>query len=142
NIAFSTTGATKLLDFGLATLIRPSMGGDRHPFGVRNAGAPFVGTPAYLPPEAYRGAPPGPAFDLWSLSVTMMEAITGVSPYSADSRPLAIPRIAELDVNDACGRICSLPALRAFFERALARQPELRFQTSLEIQFALEALSH
>jgi len=141
NIAFSATGAAKLLDFGLATLVSSSTGVDDEPFGrVGTIRERFVGTPAYVPPETYRGAPLSPAVDLWALSVIIVEAVSGVNPFSAThrgprSRPAAI-------LPDVCSQsLRSVPSLRAFVERALAREPALRFQTSPEFHAALEAVA-
>jgi hypothetical protein len=60
----------KILDFGLA---RSLTLGD----GLTRTGM-VVGTPAYLSPEQVRGEPPTPKSDLYSLAVTLWEALTGV----------------------------------------------------------------
>lgn len=135
NIAFTAAGAPKLLDFGLATLSTPSAGADLQLITGQRVNKLCAGTPAYLPPEAYRSAPPTPAFDLWALSVIMLEAITGVNPFVSNHR------VVDINPTDVCSprRGCP-PALVAFFERALAERPELRFETSRDVQSALEAL--
>ena len=96
NIAFTAAGAPKLLDFGLVAV-----------------GDSLAGTPAYLPPEAFRDAAPGPAFDLWALALTLREAAG----------------------NEAGS------ALTAFFERALALDRADRYQSAAEMRSALESLS-
>ncbi|MPZ17572.1 MAG: protein kinase [Luteitalea sp.] len=142
NIGFAATGAPKLLDFGLATLIPPSTDVDRQrgasaPIAAR---APFAGTPAYLPPEAYEGAPPTTAFDLWALSVVMLEAMTGVNPFATADRVRLSHRGRNSHSADLSAYLSDLPpALGPFFERALARRPESRFHTSSEMHSALEA---
>ena len=40
-----------------------------------------IGTIAYLAPEALRYAPPSTTFDLWSLAVTLYEALAGTHPF-------------------------------------------------------------
>jgi len=122
NIAFTATGAPKLLDFGLATLIEPAVNVPRAPHG------PLAGTPAYLPPEAYRGALPDRAFDLWALAIVLWQAMTGHD---------ALPSRDHAAVISAAepGR---RPAM--FFDRALAADPTHRFQTALDMHAALEAL--
>lgn len=129
NIGFTATGAPKLLDFGLAALIGSSLS------------ITLAGTPAYLPPEAYEGTPPNPAFDLWALSIAMLEAMTGRNPVATTDHARAISRRVQRDLNAVSLRSPgALLLLSSFFARALAVQPELRFQTSLEAQSALEAL--
>jgi hypothetical protein len=118
NVAFTATGAAKLLDFGLATLVAPSVSVDGSPErGVETERGRWVGTPAYVPPETYRGAPPSPRVDLWALAVVMLEAAS------------------------AAKRLDSFPALRAFLERALAPAPERRFQSGSEFLSGLEAVA-
>jgi serine/threonine protein kinase len=135
NIALTATGAPKLLDFGLATFIDTSASGTDSPLG---RGASFLGTPAYLPPEAFQGAPPDPAFDLWALSVVLVEAITGKKPFDRGGRGRM--RQLALAVDPAGVRPSPPRSLSAFFARSLALRPESRFQTSFEMQSALEAL--
>jgi serine/threonine protein kinase len=143
NIAFNAAGAPKLLDFGLATLVSPSTNVDDEPFGrVGMIPERFVGTPAYVPPEAYRGAPSSPAVDLWALSVIMLEAVTGVNPFSTMHREARLRGAAAIDIPDIAWRsLDCVPSLRAFLERALAPWPALRFQTSPEFQAALESVA-
>ncbi|PYR58146.1 MAG: hypothetical protein DMF85_11570 [Acidobacteria bacterium] len=135
NIALASSGAPKLLDFGLATVI-----------GAASRGAVLrghpAGTPAYLAPEARAGATPGPGFDLWALSVVLLEAAIGWNPFAA-ARPARLLRRA-LYVDLAT---ISAPApaaatvLTAFFARALAPRPDDRFQTAHDLRAALEPLA-
>jgi serine/threonine protein kinase len=137
NIAFTATGAPKLLDFGLATLIEPRMKDVVQPERLAHHGA-IAGTPAYFPPEARLGATPDPAFDLWALSLVMLEAIAGRRPSLTDDRGHAIHRAVAVSV---AGARQDAGALTPFFERALAFEPRSRFATALEMQSALDTLS-
>ena len=140
NIAFTATGTPKLLDFGLATLIGSSMDMNLSEVSGGHSRLP-AGTRAYLPPEAYQGAQPDPAFDLWALSVVMLEAITGRNPFATATHLHAIGKAADIDLAVVSALPPGTPPLLiAFFERALALRPELRFQTSLDMQCALDAL--
>jgi len=75
NIGFAAGGTPKLLDFGLTTLIRAA---DSHDPAL------LAGTPQYLPPEAWDGAPATAAFDLWALSVVLFETLAGANPFAAE----------------------------------------------------------
>ncbi len=77
------------------------------------AGDSLAGTPAYLPPEAFRDASPGPSFDLWALAMTLHEALGHEPDFT----------------------------LSAFFVRALAPDPLLRFQSAGDMRTALQSLS-
>ncbi|WP_199249507.1 serine/threonine-protein kinase [[Phormidium] sp. ETS-05] len=63
-------GQLVLIDFGIAKLFAGSAWLET---------ATIVGTPEYMPPEQYRGKPL-PASDLYSLGVTCIHLITGISP--------------------------------------------------------------
>jgi hypothetical protein len=90
-----------LLDFGLAMLADD------------DASVVIAGTARYLPPEAFGGAIPSPAFDLWALATVLREITAG-------------DRATALD---------------AFFAQALAPDVNERFQTALAFEAALTALA-
>ena len=72
NIVFPSDGRVRIVDFGLARLAG----------GAPNAAS---GTPAYMAPERWRGAPPTGAIDIWALGVTLHELITGGRPIPDDA---------------------------------------------------------
>jgi WD40 repeat protein/serine/threonine protein kinase len=102
-------------------------------------GAP-IGTPAYMAPEQWNSAVSvGPSADLFALAVVAFEALTGCRPFEGMSRADFI----ELHVH---GKVPPLgnsfpPALDEMFQRALARRPEDRFRTALELAGALRTAS-
>lgn len=78
NILLAPTGLpsppfrAKLADFGIAHLV----GSDR----LTTVGT-VIGTAAYLSPEQAQGAEPGPAADIYSLGLVLIEALTGKQVY-------------------------------------------------------------
>src|SRR5262249_14322624 len=143
NIGFNATGAAKLLDFGLATLVSPlRLADDDRLFDLVETSERFAGTAAYVPPEIHRGASCSPAVDLWALAVTMLGAVSGVNPFAMNQRAAALRGDASVDVHDVCSRhLDAIPSLRTFLERALASSPALRFQTAPEFRDALESVA-
>ena len=79
NIGFTSAGAPKLLDFGLARALL--LDGADHVTEPGAERAPLGGTWAYLPPEVRDGAAPGPGLDLWALGVVLCEALLGAHPF-------------------------------------------------------------
>ena len=64
----------KVLDFGVAKSLITSSSATTS--GVTGPGV-LVGTPEYMAPEQLRGEPASPAWDLWSLAVIALEALSG-----------------------------------------------------------------
>jgi hypothetical protein len=129
NIGFTADGVVKLLDFGLARQFLPA--GDistrasrdsTTAVQVRNAPATpsgrVIGTPFYMSPEALANETPDGRFDLWSLAVTLFEAMTGINPFrdrtlAALLAPQQAPDPRQFE--SACSA-----AAAAFFAAALA----------------------
>jgi serine/threonine protein kinase len=129
NIAFGTDGAPKLLDFGLASLID-------------NSDDPclLAGTPLYLAPELVAGGSPGPASDLWSLSIVLYEAIAGRHPFASGTVKGALRLVAAADVPDLRTIDRAIPAAIAnLFTTLLARQPSERPGSAADLVDRLES---
>src|SRR5690606_37031969 len=78
NILVQPDGTLALADFGLSKFLGEAS------VHLTSVGG-FLGTLHYAPPEQARGEPLTPASDLYSLGVTMFEAITGELPLRGDS---------------------------------------------------------
>ncbi len=85
NILVSTDGSPKLLDFGLARIIRPATNDVTMSMVLL--------TPGYASPEQVRGERLTTATDIYSFGVLLFELLTGESPYGhATSSPLELCR--------------------------------------------------
>ncbi|MGA9670613.1 MAG: protein kinase [Terracidiphilus sp.] len=80
NVLVLDDGTPKLLDFGIAKLLRED---DSAPDLTRTAMRAF--TPSYASPEQLRGQPVGTASDVYSLGVTLYELLTGQRPHAVDA---------------------------------------------------------
>jgi eukaryotic-like serine/threonine-protein kinase len=120
---------TKVLDFGIAKQQLPEQGLD----SMTNSGS-ILGTPLYMSPEQIKGGKlVDGRSDLWSLAVVACECLTGKRPFSADSIG-ALTLVICTEPVPQPSALGPVPAgFDAWFERAVMREPEQRFQTAREL---------
>lgn len=152
NVGFTAEGTVKLLDFGLVRLLdEAGTGTPADPLpasGASGAGestpltsaSHVVGTVPYLSPEALQGNPPSAAFDLWGLSLTIYEAVTGLNPFHAASKARITERILSRPVPDPRSLRPDCPApVAELLLAALARSPSERPSSARALREAFEA---
>jgi eukaryotic-like serine/threonine-protein kinase len=119
----------KVTDFGIA----------RHGASQMTEAGSIMGTAQYLSPEQARGAPVTAASDLYSAGVVLYEMLTGKVPFTGDSAiEIAMKHVNELPKPPSSLRPEIPPALDQIVLRALAKDPEDRYQTAEEFIEDLE----
>ncbi|MBL8957276.1 MAG: serine/threonine protein kinase [Myxococcaceae bacterium] len=131
NIMVTYDGTTKLLDFGIAKALGKANG--------RTTVGMVKGTSGYMSPEQIRGEPLDARSDVFSLGVVLHECLTGMRLFhgktpeegmlSALREEIPPPSRLNPDVS---------PAIDAVVLKALTRERDLRFNTSLEFARAVE----
>jgi serine/threonine-protein kinase len=128
----------KVLDFGISKITGPQA----RDHSLTRSGA-VLGTPYYMSPEQVRGARDvDERADVYAFGVMLYEALTGQRPFDAETYNQLILKIA----TETPAPMTSLnPAvderLVAVIERAMAREPVLRFPSIEALATALEAFA-
>lgn len=119
----------KLLDFGIAKGPDP-----RGMFGETMTGA-LLGTAHYMSPEQTMGSKKIDArSDLWAMGVLAYYALTGRHPFDGDGIGPIVVGITSHDPAPFTALVPSLPpALDDWLARALAKDPEQRFQSARDM---------
>jgi serine/threonine protein kinase len=138
NLMLTPQGVVKILDLGLARLVRlsPDDGSSEDLTGL---GA-LMGTPDYLAPEQASDAQKADIrADLYSLGCTLYFLLTGKPPFSGGSFADKVVKHAVEQATPLGSLRAGLPAgLKHVVERLLAKRPDDRFQTPAEVATALE----
>lgn len=122
-----------LCDFGIARIQGPQVTLDQK---LTQAGA-ILGTPEYMPMEAFVGADVDQRMDIFALGITLFECLTGAVPVEGAIGAILrhrsqqnTPALNEIKANIP-------PPLAAVVNRCLAPEPEARYTTMQEVAAAL-----
>ncbi len=126
----------KILDFGVSKFNILNS----EEMSMTRTGA-VVGTPYYMSPEQAKGSRAAdPRSDLYSSGVILYEAITGQVPFNAQTFNELIFKIALESPPPPEQFVPTLdPAFGGIMRRAMAREPNERYQTAAEMREALSA---
>ena len=144
NIKVRDDGTVKVLDFGLARALKPSLPGDsvdaprgRSSVSASEAGT-IVGTAAYMPPEQAQGKAPDKRADIWAFGVVLCEMLTGQPLYVGGTAAETLIAIIEREP-DLSALPATTPAnVRALIARCLTKDPRKRLQAIGEARIAID----
>jgi serine/threonine protein kinase len=123
-----TDGLVKITDFGVARLSESEL---------TRTGS-LVGSPAYMSPEQIRGAAVDARSDLFSLALVLYEALTAARPFGGDDLASVAYSVVHETPDPISRKAAGLPpGLDAFFEKALAKAPDERFQNAAAFRAGL-----
>jgi serine/threonine protein kinase/CHASE2 domain-containing sensor protein len=144
NIKVTPEGFVKVLDFGLAKKVQavdPTIEETVQAESIWVTQQGFAaGTPGYTAPEQWKGDPVDGRADIFSFGVVLYEMLTGRAPFPGQS---IIERITATIHNDPepVTNFAHVPAqLERIVRKALAKDPNQRFQGMSELQQELEQL--
>jgi non-specific serine/threonine protein kinase len=134
NLIINTDGQVKIVDFGLAR--RPHMTRPLTETGV------LVGTISYMAPEQVLSRPVDHRADLWATGVVLYEMLTATSPFPGTTPYAVFDSILHIAQRPLTEFRSDLPAdFLAIVDRALAKDPNQRFQDASQFLTSLEPFS-
>lgn len=101
----------------------------------------LIGTPAFMSPEQVRGQEVDHRSDIFSLGAVAYYMLTGKVPFPGEETTLVMRRVVEESPPPLrqYDRLHSPDSLQALLFKTMAKKPEDRFQTCIELANALEA---
>jgi serine/threonine protein kinase/tetratricopeptide (TPR) repeat protein len=142
NLFVTRNGRIKILDFGLAKLLRPESETQLTQQSLATEAGAVLGTVGYMSPEQVRGLSADHRADIFALGAILYEMLTGCrafhKPTSAETMSAILnedpPPISQVTANVP-------PGLERGVHRCLEKNPEQRFQSASDLAFALEVTS-
>src|SRR5579871_2260012 len=134
NIMLIRDGAVKIMDFGIARLVRDTS------TRLTQQGY-LIGTVVYMAPELFAAVDfeVDALCDIWAYGVIMYELFSGKNPFQTGSMQSEMYRIVNLDPAPLPSSECP-PELQAVISKLLSRQRELRYQSLEDTRFDLQPI--
>ena len=144
NVMLTWDDRVKVLDFGLAAL-RPTEASDsdetRSMEQMLTQEGSVLGTPGFMAPEQVRGAEVDERADLFALGAVLYFATTGSVPFGGPSASEVAASVLRDEPESPSSLRPELPQdLDRLLRRLLAKDPDRRIQTALDVRNELEDL--
>jgi serine/threonine protein kinase len=136
NILLTSNGQPMLTDFGIAKILL-----DNEEAADLTGVGMGIGTPAYMSPEQSQGKDVDARTDVYALGVVLYEMITGQKPYTANTPSSILLKQVTEPLPPPSSFVQNLPAdVEKILIKALAKDPEDRYQNMSQFRSALETL--
>ena len=145
NVMIRRDRIVKVLDFGLAKLTDgpPLRGADERPALTKADTAPgmLMGTAAYMSPEQARSLEVDARTDIWSLGVVLYEMAAGRAPFAGETPADVLSLILQKEPEPLTRYVpAASEELERIVTKALAKDPEGRYQTAKDLLIDLQRL--
>src|SRR5689334_4866114 len=125
NLMLTADDTVKITDFGTAKILQ---------FGTMQQTSHVMGTPSYMSPEQVKGRAVDGRSDIFSLGVMLYEMVTGEKPFPGQNITTVIYKIVNEEPVPPRQIDPSIhPGISAVVMKALAKEPEQRYQTCREM---------
>ncbi len=143
NIMCTGRGRVRVLDFGLAKLIREPATGESEAETVTllTSSGVVMGTVPYMSPEQVRGEQLDERSDIFSFGVLVYEMVSGRQPFLAPSAAEIVSAILTRDVTPLDSCVPDVPLeLARLTRKCLEKDRARRYQTMREVVIDLESV--
>jgi Tol biopolymer transport system component len=142
NLFVTADGRVKILDFGLAKLTQKDGEGTEAATRSNTDPGLVLGTVGYMAPEQVRGLAADHRSDIFAFGCVLHEMLSGRQTFRRETPMDTMTAILKEDPADLpLAERHIPPALARIVDRCLEKVPGARFQSTVDLAFALEALS-
>ncbi len=126
--------SVKLLDFGLSRFL------DHTDTQLTKTGT-LMGTPAFMAPEQATGNRGDHRVDVYGIGVILYASLTGQAPFLEETLPAMLVAVMTEEVPRPSKIVPEIPeALEHLIQKAMAKDPDERYQTVDELRSVLEGI--
>jgi serine/threonine-protein kinase len=143
NIFLTRDGLVKILDFGLAKATQPSSvsSSDQDVTMAVSVDGAVVGTVGYMAPEQVRSAAVDHRCDIFAAGAVLYEMVTGERAFRGESPADTMSAVLHQQPSEGTLNGGAPPALARIIRRCLEKSADDRFQSAMDLRFALETMS-
>ncbi|MGE5275980.1 MAG: protein kinase domain-containing protein [Acidobacteriota bacterium] len=145
NLFLGKDGRVKILDFGLAKLVRRADENEATSAPTASPGTEpgvVLGTVGYMSPEQVKGLPADHRSDVFSFGTILYEMLSGRRAFQRDTAAETMTAILKEDPPDLAESGLKIsPGLDRIVRHCIEKNPSERFQSASDLAFDLQALS-
>jgi serine/threonine-protein kinase len=142
NIKITSSGALKVLDFGLAKSLASGVDDLATVAAMKTHAGMVMGTPAYMSPEQARGQPIDRRTDVFAFGCILYEMLTGASPFAGDSVADTLARVLRRDPDLAALPVSTPPGIRRLISLCLEKDRTKRLGQIAVAAYEIDTTGH